>query len=449
VIPCQEQTPAAGPHAQVIINIVAAAAVCTLAIDPTFYPVAWENMPFSTTLIATGGVGPFSWSATGLPAGLTVDPLTGIISGTPAPGTCGPYTVTVTVTDLGTCPTTPGCCPDVIRPFTLIVDCYANYPIITYFTYTACDFNVAIGPGLTAGQTQVLIDGTQEAILGANQSETFTSYPCESHLVMVNQTIAGPDPNTSFEVIGSNIKMVNDIDNYAYFDYAQKVRIETGSEPTGISQPRGTGWYAIGDYFSTTTASPVNSDNQKGIKYIFRAWGLPDGSTNPNRDLVFTVNKAGAATALYDTYYLLQLKSDYPPVAESSWELKDSTAEYDLALQPVPRLGFWGGLGAKLRPINGKGSIPMNEPQVVEIRWKKDCTIPAIIMSVLALVVIGLVYNFGFRRRHPVAELATTPAKTKAPARAKPVAKSGFCPKCGNRVRKDEDFCKKCGKKLK
>jgi Leucine-rich repeat (LRR) protein len=51
------------------------------------------------TVSATGGVPPFTWSATGLPAGLSIAPSSGAVSGTPtAQGTA---TVTVTATDSG------------------------------------------------------------------------------------------------------------------------------------------------------------------------------------------------------------------------------------------------------------------------------------------------------------------------------------------------------------
>ena len=53
--------------------------------------------PASLQLTATGGVAPYTWSATGLPAGLAIATSTGRISGTPS--TPGTHQVTVTATD--------------------------------------------------------------------------------------------------------------------------------------------------------------------------------------------------------------------------------------------------------------------------------------------------------------------------------------------------------------
>ena len=51
----------------------------------------------SLTLSASGGTTPYTFSATGLPAGLSVNPTSGVISGTPT--TAGASTVTATVKD--------------------------------------------------------------------------------------------------------------------------------------------------------------------------------------------------------------------------------------------------------------------------------------------------------------------------------------------------------------
>jgi hypothetical protein len=50
----------------------------------------------SFTLAASGGTAPYTWSATGLPAGVTIGSSTGTVSGTPT--TAGTYNVTATAT---------------------------------------------------------------------------------------------------------------------------------------------------------------------------------------------------------------------------------------------------------------------------------------------------------------------------------------------------------------
>ena len=54
----------------------------------------------SLQMSASGGTPPYTWSATGLPAGLSINSSSGLISGTPT--TANTYTVTVTATDSAT-----------------------------------------------------------------------------------------------------------------------------------------------------------------------------------------------------------------------------------------------------------------------------------------------------------------------------------------------------------
>ena len=495
VVWCTELDPTCTPTAWWSTNVANCVftvkppnAFTPLSITPVNYQVAWENIQFNMTLAATGcsTTPAYNWAVTGLPAGLSLTNATlGTIGGIPAPGTCGSWPVNVTCTDTSMCPTA-GCCPPMSQTFTLIVDCYANYYAL-YSAVSGCDFEVACGPGLTSGQTQVWIDGNKEATLTGGQSEKFTSIPCEKHLVMVEKTLPGPNPDTSFECIGPNYQVVDDVNNYVYFNYAQKVSIQTRTDPGGAAQLPGTGSYAIGSIFSTSAPGVVETDLQNGIKYSFREFRLPDGTTRPNRELWFTVDRKGDVTGIFDTYYRLTLKSDKPyKVNETSWELKNSAAKYDLALQAVPMDGILGFLGAFWKPMNSSGEIQMNGPQMVEIGWAPDYTSPVIIIIIILLIVAAVVFVLLRKKKKQDGAVGTavksastprpaveTPAETapvkpaasatpekkaklKAESRAEKKAlseaeskdKPNFCPKCGSSVDEGASFCKKCGNKL-
>ena len=74
----------------------------SLVISTSTLPNGQQNVAYSTTVAATGGTGAYNWSATGLPAGLSIAQGTGILSGTPTAN--GTFSVALTVTDSATPP---------------------------------------------------------------------------------------------------------------------------------------------------------------------------------------------------------------------------------------------------------------------------------------------------------------------------------------------------------
>jgi len=70
-----------------------------LVITTTALPNGFVGSSYSFTLTASGGTTPYTWSATGLPAGLSVNAATGAITGIPT--AAGVSTVSVTVNDSG------------------------------------------------------------------------------------------------------------------------------------------------------------------------------------------------------------------------------------------------------------------------------------------------------------------------------------------------------------
>jgi hypothetical protein len=74
-----------------------------LAITTNSLPDATVGKDYSRSLARSGGVAPFTWSVTPpLPSGLSLNASTGDITGRPAPGSDGDYTLTFTVQDSST-----------------------------------------------------------------------------------------------------------------------------------------------------------------------------------------------------------------------------------------------------------------------------------------------------------------------------------------------------------
>jgi hypothetical protein len=68
-----------------------------LEITNKLIPIGFDGVTETVKLTATGGKSPYTWEATNLPAGLSLDASTGVISGKPTHVTVA--TVSVTVTD--------------------------------------------------------------------------------------------------------------------------------------------------------------------------------------------------------------------------------------------------------------------------------------------------------------------------------------------------------------
>jgi hypothetical protein len=55
--------------------------------------IAKVTVPYTDKVVAIGGVAPYTWSATGLPPNLSINPATGVISGTPVSSALPPTSI--------------------------------------------------------------------------------------------------------------------------------------------------------------------------------------------------------------------------------------------------------------------------------------------------------------------------------------------------------------------
>jgi hypothetical protein len=165
------------------IHATATTVNCSITIAPPTLTVACASMttgtvgvPYSSAITVSGGTGPYTFAVTSgsLPAGLTLNPNTGAITGTPT--TVGPFSFAVTVTDstLGIHATaTTSNCSITIAPPTLIVACasmttgtvgvpYSSAITVSGGTgpYTFAVTSGSLPPGLTLNANTGAITGT-------------------------------------------------------------------------------------------------------------------------------------------------------------------------------------------------------------------------------------------------------------------------------------------------
>lgn len=92
---CSGEFPNLSQHRTLVKFELSFGAVAPLVIATPALPAAVVGQAYAGTVAATGGTPPYLWSASGLPAGLAIDALSGAISGTPTGN--GTFTATIAV----------------------------------------------------------------------------------------------------------------------------------------------------------------------------------------------------------------------------------------------------------------------------------------------------------------------------------------------------------------
>ncbi|EOC3062122.1 autotransporter domain-containing protein [Cronobacter dublinensis] len=139
----------AGDSADATVSLtILAPTTVTIAPASGALPAATAGSAWSQTLSATGGSAPYTWTAHGLPAGISLNPATGALSGTPT--TAGSFTFSVTVKEAGNVSATAS--------YTLVVG--AVTPGVTLAVTPAAGALPAAATGSAWSQTFAVSGGT-------------------------------------------------------------------------------------------------------------------------------------------------------------------------------------------------------------------------------------------------------------------------------------------------
>ena len=301
-------TPAAGTGGSYVISITASNAAGTSAAQSFTLTVNQEPVITSATAatFTTGAAGSFTVTATGfpapafsetgaLPAGVSLNTTTGVMSGTPAAGTGGSYVISITASNAaGT---------SAAQSFTLTVN---QEPVITSataatfttgaagsFTVTATGFPApafsetgALPAGVSFNTTTGVLSGTLGASAGGSYPLTFTATNAagtsavQSFTLTVNQLPAVTSANkTTFTVGTSGTFTVTGT------GFPAPTFSETGALPAGVSLNTTTG------VMSGTPAAGT------GGSYVISITASNAAGTSAAQSFTLTVDQAPVITS--------------------------------------------------------------------------------------------------------------------------------------------------------
>jgi hypothetical protein len=370
-----------GTSPQQPFSITIAAAPITFTTTTLAY--AEEGVLYSAFIFVSGGVSPYSYSLTSgtLPSGLTLNPINGLISGTPSDGSAGTYNIIITVTD-SSIPS---------------LSAQQAYNLIVQAGYFESVIMVSVT--LAAGETGVYVDGALLGTLEGGETITHSFAVDDEPVITVDATV--PSPTRSDIRFTADVdEIVVDEDNPdATFTYTTEYYIDLKTDPPQITTLTGAGWFEAGDFIEST--APVQIEESTDTRYDFVYWVLPDGNEDVNEDLNWKVTAPGKATATYDTYYLLTVNSPYGEVDGGGWYKAGTAADWSVDPPEVPMSGLLGFFRGKLKPENATDTEVMNSPRTISVAWNSDYTWPAVFISLLVLFIIGGAIGLYFLLRPP------------------------------------------------
>ena len=361
-------TDSSGSASQTYVITITAPA---LTFTTTSVSDATVGQAYSASVVASGGNGTITYamSSGNLPSGLSFN--NGQLIGTPARGTAGSYSFTISATS-GTTTTQ--------QTFTLTVD---------KGTFTA---TISISDGLVEGQTKVYVDGSLKGTMNGGDTIKVTGLdPDLTANVSVDSIVAAPSRTDIRYMAEQSSASVSQDSPQVTFNYYPEYDVELKTDPAGITTISGSGWYKEGQPLAVTADDIVTQDANS--QYQFSYWLAPGGDKIKSATLNIGISGAGTYIATYDLYYKITIASQFGNVQGGGWQKSGSVMQWNVNPIEVAMPGVLGFFGGKYKALLSTGNEPVDGPKTITVQWDADYTTPIITMPLTILIIAGLIYG--------------------------------------------------------
>jgi hypothetical protein len=233
------------------------------------------------------------------------------------------------------------------------------------------------------------VDGAKNGTIPGSEPETLTFPISTTHTITVDQYVS---ENGIQYYCAQNTLSVSSAGSYT-FNYATQYQLNVTTNPAGVAQISGGGWFAPG-VSAQTGQAPQTIPGPAGVQYVFQNWNV-DGVNQTGNQISLAMNGPHTAIADYTTQYLLTINSpgDAGNPQGGGYYDAGSTAQFSVTSPS----GFliqqefvqWQGDYSGTSP---QGSITMDGPKTVQVVWMPNYTNLFIVVgAVVAVVVIATI----------------------------------------------------------
>lgn len=317
---------------------------------------------------------------------------------------------------------------------------------IAYFDISPNTYQVSISlsgvpPQVSAG---IQVDGQSSGTIGGSDIKSLSFGINTSHTIAVDQYVTGSTGSRYFAA--QNSWTVNSGGSHT-FSYQAQYLLTVATDPNGITQISGGGWYNAGSTVQTGTATS-SLTGSAGTQYAFQTWQV-DGAAQTGNPITITLNGPHTVTAVYQTQYQLTIDSPYGNPQGAGWYAAGSTATFSVTspsgilIQQV--FVQWQGDYTGSSP---QGSVVMDAPKIVHAMWTTSYT--QLYAALGAIVAIAAASVILWRRRSGGAPTTKpTPSGTEPGTPGEGGGGGPInCPSCGTENAAGQVYCTNCGAQL-